>query len=141
MQKNLIIALIFAIIVAIFSIQNSGPVSLVFFTWEFTTSLVVILLASAVLGAIIMWVISSFKQLKLKKEIRDLKKEIRNLDKEVEKIMKEKEEIAKEKESLKEDFVNYKENSSYNKKNNDNLIDENYNEEDENIEKKHNNNE
>lgn len=80
MQKNLIIALVFAILVAVFSIQNSGPVSLLFFGWEFSTSLVVVVLGAAVLGALIMWIISSFKQLKDKKEKRNLKKQIKNLE-------------------------------------------------------------
>jgi len=80
MQKNLIIALVFAILVAVFSIQNSGPVSLLFFGWEFSTSLVVVVLGAAVLGALIMWIIGSFKQLKVKKEKRNLKKQIKNLE-------------------------------------------------------------
>ena len=80
MQKNLIIALVFAILVAVFSIQNSGPVSLLFFGWEFSTSLVVVVLGAAVLGALIMWIISSFKQLKVKKEKRNLKNQIKNLE-------------------------------------------------------------
>ena len=86
MQKNLIIALIFAIIVAIFSIQNAGPVSLAFFSWEFSTSLVVVVLGSAVLGAVIMWIISSFKLLKINKEKRKLKKEISDLEEERENL-------------------------------------------------------
>lgn len=72
MQKNLIIALVFAIFVAIFSIQNAGPVSLAFFNWQFSISLVVVVLGSAVLGALIMWIIGSFKQLRLKKQKRNL---------------------------------------------------------------------
>ena len=82
MQKNLIAVLAFAIVVAIFSIQNAGPVSLVFFTWQFETSLVVVVLGSAGLGALVMWIISSFKQLKLKKEKRKLNKEKKKLQEE-----------------------------------------------------------
>ena len=95
MQKNLIIALVFAILVAIFSIQNSGPVSLLFFGWEFSTSLVVVVLGAAVLGALIMWIISSFKQLQFKKEKKKLKKEMKNLSEEKELLEKEVRDLEK----------------------------------------------
>lgn len=95
MQKNLIIALVFAILVAIFSIQNSGPVSLLFFGWEFSTSLVVVVLGSAVLGALIMWIISSFKQMKLKKEKKNIRKEMSNLHEEKEALEKEIKDLEK----------------------------------------------
>mgnify|MGYP006284252349 FL=1 len=95
MQKNLIVALVFAIIVAIFSIQNAGPVSLLFFGWEFSTSLVVVVLGSAVLGALIMWIISSFKQLKIKKEKKNLRKEINNLNNEKEALESEIKDLEK----------------------------------------------
>ena len=95
MQKNLIIALVFAILVAVFSIQNSGPVSLLFFGWEFSTSLVVVVLGSAVLGALIMWVISSFKQLQDKKEKKKLKNEIKNLEEEKESLKREMKDLEK----------------------------------------------
>lgn len=113
MQKNLIIALVFAILVAIFSIQNSGPVSLLFFGWEFSTSLVVVVLSAAVLGALIMWIISSFKQLQHKKEKKNLKKEMKKLN-------EEKELLEKEIEDLEKKLEHRKSIASKNKDNKDN---------------------
>ena len=112
MQKNLIIALVFAIIVAIFSIQNAGPVSLLFFGWEFSTSLVVVVFGAAVLGALIMWVISSFKQLKIKKEQKNLEKEIKNLEEEKESLKNEIKDLEKKLEHRKEIDTKKKKNNN-----------------------------
>lgn len=126
MQKNLIIALVFAILVAIFSIQNSGPVSLLFFGWEFSTSLVVVVLGAAVLGALIMWIISSFKQLQNKKEKKNLKKEMKKLGEEKEILEKEIEDLEKKLEHRKNiTDKNENDNSKNNKNNNkENIKDE-----------------
>ncbi len=80
MQGTLIWGIIFALLVAVFSIQNAGPVSLVFFTWRFETSLVVVVLGGIALGAIIMGLFSSFKQFKLKRKLKKLKFEKENLE-------------------------------------------------------------
>ena len=80
MQRTLIIVLAFAILVAVFSIQNAGPVSLSFFNWQFETSLVVVVLGAVALGAAMMGLFSSFKQIALKREIRKLSQKNVNLE-------------------------------------------------------------
>lgn len=52
-QLYLVIALIFAVAVAVFAVQNAGTVTIRFGLWLVETSLVVVILISAVLGAVV----------------------------------------------------------------------------------------
>ena len=51
-QAALILFLILAILVALFAVQNAGPVTLRFGFWSIETSLVVVILVAAVIGAL-----------------------------------------------------------------------------------------
>ena len=73
MQGFLIIGIVFALIIAIFSIQNAVPVSLSFFSWQFNTSLVVVILGAVALGALVMGIFGSIKQFRLKRKMNRLK--------------------------------------------------------------------
>jgi putative membrane protein len=50
-QAALIFSLILAILVALFAVQNAGPVTLRFGFWSVETSLVVVILVATVAGA------------------------------------------------------------------------------------------
>jgi uncharacterized integral membrane protein len=50
-QVALILSLVLAILVAVFAIQNAGPVALRFGIWSVETSLVVVILVAAAAGA------------------------------------------------------------------------------------------
>jgi len=50
-QAALIFSLILAILVAVFAVQNAGPVTLRFALWSAETSLVVVILVAAAAGA------------------------------------------------------------------------------------------
>jgi uncharacterized integral membrane protein len=52
-QAALILFLLFAIGVALFAVQNAGPVALRFGFWSLEMSLVVVVLVAAALGAIL----------------------------------------------------------------------------------------
>ncbi len=80
MQGYLIIGLIFALLIAVFSIQNAGPVSLSFFNWQFDTSLVVVILGAAALGALAVGIVSYIKQFRLKRKLNRLKNSNKELE-------------------------------------------------------------
>ncbi len=93
MQRNLILALVFALLIAVFAMQNAVPVTLTFFTYTFETSLVVVVLGTLAVGALIMGLFSSFQQLKLKKEKRQLEgkckifeRELKNKEEKISKL-------------------------------------------------------
>ncbi len=104
MQRNVILILLFSILVAVFSIQNAHSVSVTFFTSSFEVSLIVVILGAIALGAVIMGLVSSIKQLKLKRQIRTVKREKdeleqqnRELEEKIALLEREKEEVAEEK--------------------------------------------
>ncbi|MDT8901024.1 LapA family protein [Anaeroselena agilis] len=49
---SLVLALVFALLVAVFAIQNSLPVTVAFLAWSFQTSLVLVILGAAIFGAL-----------------------------------------------------------------------------------------
>lgn len=78
MQKNqflFIISLIFAVFVAIFALINGDQVAVNLFFYKFESSLALIILSSAVLGALIAGLLGIAQHIKLRMEIRRLNKE------------------------------------------------------------------
>lgn len=66
---NLLLAFIFAFLVAIFAVQNSLPVTVTFFAWGFQTSLVIIILGSATFGAMIILSLAMLVQFRLRRAL------------------------------------------------------------------------
>ncbi len=80
MQLKLIIILIFSLILVIFTMQNSAPVSIRFFGWESpSVSLIVVILLSVLFGGIFAVILGFLKQLKLIKILREKDKEIEKM--------------------------------------------------------------
>ncbi|WP_099191373.1 LapA family protein [Tepidibacter mesophilus] len=82
MQLGFIISLIFAILVALFAVQNSGSVVISFLFAEFNISQALVILISAALGAIIVMLLGFIKQIKLKLKIKEQSKKIKSLEEE-----------------------------------------------------------
>lgn len=79
MQLALILALLLAIAVAVFAVQNSIPVTVSFLLWEAQTSVVVLVLASALAGVLISALFAAARGLRLSSEIRDLRRRLREV--------------------------------------------------------------
>ncbi len=79
MQRTLIFALIAAIILVVFTIQNAAIVDLKLWFWEVKSSQALIILITLALGSIIGVLVSIPSRSKKKKEIEKLKKEIKTL--------------------------------------------------------------
>lgn len=83
-----ILALFFAIVIATFSIQNATPVNLKFLWLHFDNiSLVLVILLSAIFGALVIYCIYLFKTFTLKRELGSIKKEKSFLEKELHKFI------------------------------------------------------
>lgn len=76
MEFKFVISLIFAVLVAIFAIQNAGSVEVKFFFAEFSISQAVVILASAVVGALIAFLLGLVKQIRQNIKVKQLTKEI-----------------------------------------------------------------
>lgn len=83
MRIYLILALILAIIVTIFAVQNSKAVDVSFLTFELTGSLALVLLITLAVGIIIGILVSAPAALRRRREIGGLKKNVRKMEKDL----------------------------------------------------------
>lgn len=85
MSFYIIFALLFAVVVAVFAVNNNAVVTLQFLLWSFRASLVLVILGSAALGAGIIGILGFFKQLSLNMKLWDLQGKKRKLETQLEK--------------------------------------------------------
>jgi putative membrane protein len=78
-QAALILFLLFAIGVALFAVQNAGPVALRFGFWSVEMSLVVVVLVAAALGAILASLLSLPGWIRDRRLLRQQSKELEAL--------------------------------------------------------------
>ena len=78
-QAALILFLLFAIGVALFAVQNAGPVALRFGFWSLEMSLVVVVLVAAALGAILASLLSLPGWIRDRRLLRQQSKELEAL--------------------------------------------------------------
>ena len=84
MRIGFIISLIFAIIVALFGIQNATVISVNFFSTKFYISLALIIFVSAIIGAIIVTLLGLQKEFRLSRGNKRLTKEANKFQTEIE---------------------------------------------------------
>ncbi|WP_456278156.1 LapA family protein [Bacillus sp. AK128] len=82
-QWTLIIALVFALIVAIFAVINVNPVSVDYLFGTASWPLILVILGSAAMGAFAVGAAGLFRVLLLQKRVRQLQKENEQLKKKV----------------------------------------------------------
>lgn len=83
MQLNVVLTLIFAIIISAFAIFNASVVTVSFFFAKVDLSLAIVIIVSALIGALVIWFFDAFKKMKTKKQIKELNKKITELEKQV----------------------------------------------------------
>ncbi|WMM24138.1 LapA family protein [Tissierella sp. MB52-C2] len=88
MEFKFIISLLFSVLVAIFAIQNAKSVEINFLFTKFTISQAVVILGSAIIGALIVLLLGLIKQIKQGVKIKQLKKEIETITEEKNKFQK-----------------------------------------------------
>ena len=83
MQLGLIVGILFAIVAAVFAMQNIGPVVVTFGFWSFEGSLALVLLMTLGLGALIAGLLSSpamirrqWNTSKLARQVADLERKL-----------------------------------------------------------------
>ncbi|MGB9780082.1 LapA family protein [Caldanaerobacter sp.] len=86
-QYYTILVLIFAIIVAVFAISNSGPVDISFLYWHYSMSQALVILLSAAIGAITVGIIGIIGQIRYSTTIKGLNNRIKELEKEKEELV------------------------------------------------------
>lgn len=80
MQIALVLALIIAIAVAVFAIQNAASVVVSVLFWNIETSLVILVFGSALAGAVVSALLAGVRWVRLSKELRACRRRIRELE-------------------------------------------------------------
>ena len=88
MHVYLIVSLIFALLIAIFAIQNVAVVPIRILFWSYEASLVLVILGSVLIGVIITMLFELFQRLRRGAEHRELEKQVHHLTKENEDLQK-----------------------------------------------------
>ena len=100
MDWKFVLALVFALIVAVFALQNAAPVEISFLTMELSISQALIILVSAAFGALAVLLLSLVRWIKCKTKIISQTKTIGALEQEI-KQLKLQAENKKEQEGVK----------------------------------------
>lgn len=87
MQIRVIIFLISALIVALFAVVNIQPVTIDFIFGEAEVQLIFVIIISILIGALLMFILASMKQIKMSKQIKILQKEKEQKDESHEKAV------------------------------------------------------
>lgn len=82
MDWKFVLALIFALIVAVFALQNAGAVDISFLTLELTISQALVILISAVFGALVVLLLSLVRWIKSQGKLKNLTKSLASLEQE-----------------------------------------------------------
>jgi|SRR5690554_768799 len=80
MSWRFVLSLFFALVVALFAIQNAAAVDITFIVWHVSISQALVIIISAIFGAIIVTLLSLIKHLQLNSVIKNNKRTISNLE-------------------------------------------------------------
>lgn len=100
MQVTLVLALLFALAVAAFAVQNAEPMTVRFLQWEARTSQVVVILGAAALGALAAGLAGLFRQLRQGMRFRSLQQQVDRLEKEAAGLREDRDRLQTEVERL-----------------------------------------
>ena len=78
-QFYLVLALILAALVAIFAVQNAAEVTVRFLVWTFQSSVVVVILVSAGMGALLAALVSLPQTLKARRRLKETEARLERL--------------------------------------------------------------
>lgn len=78
-QLYLLFALLLTTLVAIFAVQNATEVTVRFLVWTFRTSVVIVILLSAGMGALLAALVSLPQTLKVRRRLRESEKKVERL--------------------------------------------------------------
>ena len=100
MDWKFVLALVFALIVAIFALQNAGAVDISFLNLELSVSQALVILISAVFGALVVMLLSLIRWIKCQSKIKSSAKTINTLEMENKQLKMKLEEYTAKKEAL-----------------------------------------
>lgn len=85
-QFGVILALIFSLVIAVFAIANNQPIVVNYLYGKTEISAVVVILGAAILGALVMFLLNIFKQIKTGFRLRNLQGQVNDLSARVDEL-------------------------------------------------------
>ncbi|HHT70571.1 MAG TPA: DUF1049 domain-containing protein [Firmicutes bacterium] len=85
---TLVLALICALLVAVFAVQNAKPVAVTFLAWHFEISLVLIILGAAALGAVAAFLLGTIRLVRQGRTVREATQRAQRLESELERLQR-----------------------------------------------------
>ncbi|HHY93260.1 MAG TPA: LapA family protein [Firmicutes bacterium] len=82
----LVVGILCALLVAVFAVQNSVPVTVSFLTWRFEMSLVLIILGAAALGAVAVFLFALVRLMKQGRLLREAQQKVKRLEDDLAKL-------------------------------------------------------
>lgn len=89
MQITFILSMVFAVVIALFAVANSEPVGINLIFWSFELSQAVVILVSAVVGAVVVFLLSLVSKAKGAVRTKGISKELSQVKKQLEACQKE----------------------------------------------------
>ncbi len=87
LQVVLVLALVFAVAIAVFAVQNTTPVAVSFLTWRADgVAASVLVLIAAALGAAVTLLLGVFREIQLRLRLRALTREVSSLQAKVQQL-------------------------------------------------------
>lgn len=83
MQFYIVLSLIFGILITLFALFNSAVVAVNFFFAEVQIPLALVIIGSALIGAITMLIFDTFRRIKAGKNLKDMTKKVGGFEKEM----------------------------------------------------------
>ena len=80
MQVTFILSMVFAIVIAVFALANSGTVTISFIFKSFEMSQAVVILVSSVIGAVVVFMLNLVSKAKSAVKTKGLNKQIKELE-------------------------------------------------------------
>ncbi len=104
-QFSIIAALIFSLIIAIFALANSQPVLINYLYGKAEVSAVIVILCSAVSGALVLFLFNLVRQIKASLRLRGLRNDIKMLEERVKELEKERDFFQVQSEQYRQFYV------------------------------------
>lgn len=79
-MTKLVLALVCALLVAIFAVQNAGKVAVGFLVWRFEISLALVILGSTLLGAVFVFLLGLVQQISRGRQMKEYRNRIKELE-------------------------------------------------------------
>ncbi len=110
-QLGVILALIFSLIIALFALANQQPVTISYLYGEAQVSAIVVILGSAILGALIIFLLSLFRHIRMTFTVRGLRSELNTLKEQLQEKEEESEMLQDQIEQLQAQLHRHGENA------------------------------